>query len=117
MGVVLLASATSLPELGTGISSISIVGDPDLAAGDAFGSNLFNLLIIGLMDLWWRNGPVLNAFGTTAVMVATLGILVIGAATLAITFHSASGLFATWPYKPVFRIDDGDLLNRPVLDL
>ena len=100
LGVVLLASATSLPELGTGISSISIVGDPDLAAGDAFGSNLVNLLIIGLMDLWWRNGPILNAFGNSVVMVATLGILVIGAATIAITFHSSTGLFATWFLSP-----------------
>ena len=100
LGVVLLASATSLPELGTGISSISIVGDPDLAAGDAFGSNLVNLLIIGLMDLWWRNGPILNAFGNSVVMVATLGILVIGAATIALTFHSSTGLFATWFLSP-----------------
>ena len=86
--------------LALGSVPISIVGDPDLAAGDAFGSNLVNLLIIGLMDLWWRNGPVLNAFGTAAVMVATLGILVIGAATIALTFHNSSGLFATWPLSP-----------------
>ena len=41
IGVVLLATATSLPELGTGVSSIILVDAPDLAAGDAFGSNLF----------------------------------------------------------------------------
>ena len=40
VGVLLLASATSLPELATGISSVTAVGAPDLAAGDAFGSNL-----------------------------------------------------------------------------
>ena len=42
VGVVLLATATSLPELGTGISSVTVIGGPsgaDLAAGDAFGSN------------------------------------------------------------------------------
>ena len=38
IGVVLLATATSLPELGTGLSSILLVGEPDLAAGDAFGA-------------------------------------------------------------------------------
>ena len=47
IGVVLLATATSLPELGTGVSAITIVGTPDLAAGDAFGSNLVNLLLVG----------------------------------------------------------------------
>ncbi|MDA1349850.1 MAG: sodium:calcium antiporter, partial [Chloroflexi bacterium] len=55
IGVVLLATATSLPEFGTGVSSISLFNEPDLAAGDAFGSNVFNLLIIGLLDLFWRD--------------------------------------------------------------
>ncbi len=59
VGVVLLATATSLPELGTGISSVAVIGGnsgADLAAGDAFGSNIFNLLIIGILDLLWRKG-------------------------------------------------------------
>ena len=55
VGVLLLATATSLPELATGVSSIILLGEPDLAAGDAFGSNLFNLLIIGILDLIWKN--------------------------------------------------------------
>ena len=38
VGVVLLATATSLPELGTGVSAVAIVGEPDLAVGGAFGS-------------------------------------------------------------------------------
>ena len=50
IGVVMLATATSLPELGTGVSSIVWLDEPDLAAGDAFGSNLFNLLIIGVLE-------------------------------------------------------------------
>ena len=80
IGMVLLATATSLPEMGTGISSITMFDAPDLAAGDAFGSNLFNLMIIGLMDLYWRNGPILNAVSTTGV---TLGIFSLGAIVLA----------------------------------
>ena len=46
IGIVLLATATSLPELGTGVSSIAFWNSPDLAAGAAFGSNIFNLLIL-----------------------------------------------------------------------
>ncbi len=72
IGVGLLATATSLPELGTGVSSVTFVGAPDLAAGDAFGSNLFNLLIIGLLDIFWRNGPILTAVSTTALLVGAL---------------------------------------------
>ena len=100
IGVVLLASATSLPELGFGVSSITMVGSPDLAAGDAFGSNLVNLLIIGLMDLYWRNGPILNSIGTSTTLVGILGILVIGIAAIAITFHQGTTLFGSWLTSP-----------------
>ena len=41
IGVVLLASVTSLPELITGISSVALVGVPDIAAGDVLGSCMF----------------------------------------------------------------------------
>ena len=100
IGVVLLASATSLPELGMGVSSISVLGAPDLAAGDAFGSNLVNLLIIGLMDLYWRNGPILNTIGTGASLIGILGILITGVATIAITFHHGTTLFSSWLVSP-----------------
>lgn len=87
IGVVMLATATSLPELGTGVSSIVWLDEPDLAAGDAFGSNVFNLLIIGLLDFFWRNGPLLNRVSAGAVLIAGLGILMIGLAGASIFLH------------------------------
>ena len=44
IGVVLMASVTSLPELVTGISSVTYAGVPDIAAGDVLGSCVFNML-------------------------------------------------------------------------
>ncbi len=101
IGVVLLATATSLPELGTGVSSIVLVGEPDLAAGDAFGSNLFNLLIIGLLDLYWRDGPILTKVNTTSVVVAACGIAVITLATIAILVHGMTSAMDGWQVSPV----------------
>jgi len=100
IGVVMLATATSLPELATGISSIAWLDAPDLAIGDAFGSNLFNLMIIGLADLYWQNGPVLNAVTRTSVMVGALGAGLIGLATLAIFIYSETDLTADWYLSP-----------------
>ena len=40
IGLILLAAITSVPELATGISSVALVGDPDLAVGALFGSNI-----------------------------------------------------------------------------
>ncbi len=101
IGVVMLATATSLPELATGISSIAWLDAPDLAIGDAFGSNLFNLMIIGLADLYWQNGPVLNAVTRTSVMVGALGAGLIALATLAIFIHSETGVTSEWYISPL----------------
>lgn len=48
-GMLLLATATSLPELSVGLASVGR-GRPDLAAGDLLGSSLINLLILAALD-------------------------------------------------------------------
>ena len=53
VGTLLLAGATSLPELLTSISSLG-QGVPDLAAGNLLGSNMFNMLLLAMLDLLAR---------------------------------------------------------------
>ncbi|MDP6771420.1 MAG: hypothetical protein QF704_12040 [Anaerolineales bacterium] len=101
VGVVMLATATSLPELGTGISSILMVDQVDLAAGDAFGSNIFNLLIIAVIDMVWRNGPILTVVGNSSIMIGALGIAVIATAVIAMLVHSQTQWSADWPVSPM----------------
>lgn len=101
IGVILLATATSLPELGTGVSTITWRDEPDLAVGDAFGSNLFNLLIIGLLDLFWRNGPILSTVSIATVFIGALGIAVISLAAVAMLIHSYTDAMASWTISPV----------------
>ena len=101
IGVVMLATATSLPEVGTGISSILLVGEVDLAAGDAFGSNLFNLMIVGLLDIYWRRGPVLSYVTATSSMVGVLGILIISMAIIGMIVHGLTTATSTWYVSPV----------------
>ena len=54
-GVILLATATSLPELVTGVASVRFAEAPNLAAGGAFGANCLNLLVLMLLGLKWRS--------------------------------------------------------------
>lgn len=84
IGVVLLAAVTSLPELATGISSVTFVGKPDLTMGDLFGSNLINLVIIAIIDLVPRRGLVLHYLGTGIILstVLSLGLVAAAAASL-----------------------------------
>ncbi len=97
IGLLLMATATSLPELFTGISAVALVGVPDLAMGDAFGSNLFNLVIIALLDILHRRGPLLTRVGTGHTLIGGLAILLIAFATLSIFLSSnISGLDLGW---------------------
>jgi cation:H+ antiporter len=80
VGLLLLAAATSLPELITGIGAVTLVGGQEganLALGAVFGSNLFNLLIIALIDTMYRFGPLLSGVSRGHVLLAALGILLI----------------------------------------
>jgi len=80
VGLLLLAAVTSLPELITGIGAVAVVGGRDganLAMGTAFGSNMFNLVIIAIMDIMYRHGPLLSVAGHGHRLSAGLGILLI----------------------------------------
>jgi len=55
LGGVLLAIVTSLPEFITSLTSTIVLNNPTLAFGNVFGSNLFNLLILGSIDLIFIN--------------------------------------------------------------
>ena len=84
VGAVLMAGATSLPELATGISAVRVIGDVNLAAGGVMGSCLFNLLILALLDLGTGPEPLLHRAETGHILSAGLGsvLLMVVAASL-----------------------------------
>jgi len=84
IGLLLLATITSMPELVTGISSVTIVDVPDLAVGTVMGSNLFNLSLIVLMDVLYRDMPLLSAASRKHLASASLCILIIALAGIGI---------------------------------
>lgn len=51
--MVLVAGATSLPEVVTDVSA-SLADAPDLAVGDLFGSSMANMAILAVLDLHER---------------------------------------------------------------
>jgi cation:H+ antiporter len=77
IGVVLLAFITSLPELMTGFSSVLIFDTPDIAAGDVFGSCVFNILILALLDVFDRASPISSRVQQRHVLSAGFGILLL----------------------------------------
>ena len=74
IGGILIAMATSLPELVTSISS-ALVGAPDIAVGNAFGSNTFNLVILAFADLIQGKGPLLLQVNYSHLLSGLVGVL------------------------------------------
>lgn len=78
VGLALLATVTSLPELITGISSVTIAKVPNIAVGDALGSCVFNLLIIVAVDFLHRKESVYTRARQGHILSAGFGIVLIG---------------------------------------
>jgi len=84
IGVILLASVTSLPELITGISSVAIFGVPNIAAGDVLGSCMFNILIIAVLDAIGGPSPISTKVHQGQVLTAAFGIVLLGSVSISI---------------------------------
>ncbi|WP_038056480.1 sodium:calcium antiporter [Thermodesulfobacterium hydrogeniphilum] len=84
VGLVIVASVTSLPELITGISSVTFVKVPEIAVGDVLGSCIFNLLILGFVGFFYKgasisyqthHGNILGAcFNIILLILVSLGL-------------------------------------------
>ena len=77
IGVVLMASVTSLPELVTGISSVTYANVPDIAAGDVLGSCVFNMLILAVLDALHRAKPLSARAHHGNILSAAFGMLLL----------------------------------------
>ncbi len=87
VGAVLLAGATSLPELFTDLSAVR-QGNPNLAAGDLFGSGLANMLLLALADLAGGRRGILGSAVADHTLTASLAMLL---TALAAAFVLARG--------------------------
>jgi cation:H+ antiporter len=84
IGLILMASVTSLPELITGISSVALADTPDIAVGNVLGACAFNLSIIALMDVLHGSGPIFSKVEHGHILSAGLGIVLIGTVSVSV---------------------------------
>jgi cation:H+ antiporter len=81
LGMVLMASITSLPELIVGISSSAFIGSADLAVGDILGSCAINLGILAMMDAFVpKSSPLFKQASQNHVLAAAFGIILVALA-------------------------------------
>jgi cation:H+ antiporter len=78
VGVILLATVTSLTELVTGLMAVRVADLPEIAIGDALGACLINLLLLALLDLLHRGRTLYEESSTGHVLSASFGVLMLG---------------------------------------
>lgn len=78
VGLMLLAAATSLPELATGISAVTAARAPDIALGDVLGSTVFNLALLVVLDVLHRPATIYSRAASGHVLSAAFGVVLLG---------------------------------------
>ena len=77
VGLVLLATATSLPELFTGVSAVTVASAPNIAVGDALGSCIFNLVLLVLLDAMTREETIYRRVEAAHILSAGFGMILL----------------------------------------
>jgi cation:H+ antiporter len=87
IGFSLMATVTSLPELVTGITSVTYLDVPDIAVGNILGSCTFNLLQIVIVDFMLRESSVFDRISQGHILSAALGVILIAFVAFNILLH------------------------------
>jgi cation:H+ antiporter len=96
IGLILLSTATSLPELATGISSVSFADAPNIAVGDVLGSTVFNLAILVMLDGLYKRETLYSRAGQGHILSAALGSILIAFAGFSLLLDRAGMSPAFW---------------------
>jgi cation:H+ antiporter len=92
VGSFFVAITTSLPEIVVSLAAVRL-GAVDLGVGNVLGSNLFNLLILALDDVFYRQGPLMAA-ASAGHSVSIVAIVMMNALFLiGLTYKAATKRF------------------------
>jgi cation:H+ antiporter len=102
VGLALLATVTSLPELTSGISAVAFVDAPNLAVGNALGACVANLLFLVVVDALQRHQPMYREASATHLLSAAFGVVMLGFVALSLlTGTRAPALLHVGIYSPM----------------
>lgn len=96
VGSFFIALSTSLPELVVTVAAIRL-GAVDLALGNLFGSNLFNIAILAIEDFLYFKGPLLGVASDAHIVTAGVAIAMTAAAIVGLTYRTIKRpFFLAW---------------------
>lgn len=89
IGLILLASVTSLPELVSSISAVVVVGAPDIAVGNMLGSCLVNLAMLAIVDWQCRGDSLYRRASRSHLLSAGFGVILLCLAGIGVLLGTA----------------------------
>ena len=92
VGTLFVAFVTSLPEMVVTVAALRL-GALDMAVGNLFGSNLFNIAILAVDDIAYLPGPLLDSVSATHAISAISAIMMTALVIVALLFRPRGRLF------------------------
>lgn len=93
VGSLFVAAATSMPEVVVSVAAARM-GAIDLAAGNLFGSNLFNIAVLGVDDLFYTSGTLLANISPVHLVSLTSAALMSAIAVIGLTYRAQRKRYA-----------------------
>ena len=94
VGTLLVALATSLPELVVTIAALHL-GAVDMAIANLLGSNLFNIFVLAVDDLLYTEGPLLADVSWVHAISAVSAVMMTGVAIVALLYRAQMRVLRT----------------------
>ena len=101
VGTLFIAAVTSLPEAAVTIAAVRL-GALDMALGNLFGSNLFNMAILAIDDVFYLQGPLLSDVSASHAVSALSAIMMTGIAIVGLFYRPKQRLFKTVGWISLF---------------
>jgi len=100
VGTRFVALTTSLPEISVSYAALRL-GAVDMSIANIIGSNLFNMTIIGIDDLFYWHGPILSNVSDSNVYTGLIVLAMTGTVIMGLIFRSQhKKLRVSW-YVPI----------------
>jgi cation:H+ antiporter len=102
VGLALLATITSLPELASGVSAVTWVDAPNLAVGNALGACVANLAFLVVVDALQRHKPMYRGASTAHLLTGGFGVVMLGFVAMSLlTGEHAPSVMHVGIYSPL----------------
>jgi len=92
VGNIFVAISTSLPEMTVCLAAMKI-GAVDMAVGNIFGSNIFNMFILAIEDIFYFQGPILSFVQGQNLIPSLLAVAMTGLAIAGLIYNAEKKLF------------------------